>query len=87
MFPPGATLGAIVIPIIDDEVAEPPEFFRVDLSPGEDVTLTTSLATVNINDNDGQYNHLNLYIMYYRCLLYTSPSPRDATLSRMPSSA
>ena len=23
----------------------------------------------------------------YRCLLYTSPSPRDATLSRMPSSA
>ena len=24
---------------------------------------------------------------YYVCLLYTSPSPRDATLSRMPSSA
>ena len=23
----------------------------------------------------------------WRCLLYTSPSPRDATLSRMPSSA
>ena len=23
----------------------------------------------------------------YICLLYTSPSPRDATLSRMPSSA
>ena len=26
-------------------------------------------------------------INYYICLLYTSPSPRDATLSRMPSSA
>ena len=26
-------------------------------------------------------------LSYYRCLLYTSPSPRDATLSRMPSSA
>ena len=26
-------------------------------------------------------------LMYYDCLLYTSPSPRDATLSRMPSSA
>ena len=26
-------------------------------------------------------------IMYSTCLLYTSPSPRDATLSRMPSSA
>ena len=25
--------------------------------------------------------------MYKDCLLYTSPSPRDATLSRMPSSA
>ena len=25
--------------------------------------------------------------VYYNCLLYTSPSPRDATLSRMPSSA
>ena len=24
---------------------------------------------------------------YKNCLLYTSPSPRDATLSRMPSSA
>ena len=29
-----------------------------------------------------------VYILpYYSCLLYTSPSPRDATLSRMPSSA
>ena len=25
--------------------------------------------------------------LLYGCLLYTSPSPRDATLSRMPSSA
>ena len=28
-----------------------------------------------------------LAIESYACLLYTSPSPRDATLSRMPSSA
>ena len=28
-----------------------------------------------------------LYEEYGDCLLYTSPSPRDATLSRMPSSA
>ena len=28
------------------------------------------------------------FLNYYKtCLLYTSPSPRDATLSRMPSSA
>ena len=30
---------------------------------------------------------LNTSHTYYFCLLYTSPSPRDATLSRMPSSA
>ena len=28
-----------------------------------------------------------VYSHYHCCLLYTSPSPRDATLSRMPSSA
>ena len=28
-----------------------------------------------------------LYVLSPVCLLYTSPSPRDATLSRMPSSA
>ena len=27
------------------------------------------------------------FVEMYTCLLYTSPSPRDATLSRMPSSA
>ena len=28
-----------------------------------------------------------IYVLRTVCLLYTSPSPRDATLSRMPSSA
>ena len=32
---------------------------------------------------DGMFRQLGIY----SCLLYTSPSPRDATLSRMPSSA
>ena len=30
---------------------------------------------------------VNYLEQLYTCLLYTSPSPRDATLSRMPSSA
>ena len=30
---------------------------------------------------------LDLFVIICNCLLYTSPSPRDATLSRMPSSA
>ena len=31
--------------------------------------------------------HEKLESFHYRCLLYTSPSPRDGLLSRMPSSA
>ena len=34
--------------------------------------------------DDGTFR---LDMRYFNCLLYTSPSPRDATLSRMPSSA
>ena len=30
---------------------------------------------------------VHCYSLIHDCLLYTSPSPRDATLSRMPSSA
>ena len=30
---------------------------------------------------------LGMKVELYTCLLYTSPSPRDATLTRMPSSA
>ena len=41
----------------------------------EDIKDSSNLITGHINpDGDA-------------CLLYTSPSPRDATLSRMPSSA
>ena len=52
---------------------------------------------IKLNDreiklNRDQYMQLGsdyniLSDMYEICLLYTSPSPRDATLSRMPSSA
>ena len=41
-------------------------------------------ATPGTSCNDGNANTTNDVIF---CLLYTSPSPRDATLSRMPSSA
>ena len=33
------------------------------------------------------YYYYYYYGYYYYCLLYTSPSPRDGLLSRMPSSA
>ena len=37
--------------------------------------------------NKGVQPLLDAVVHYLPCLLYTSPSPRDATLSRMPSSA
>ena len=36
---------------------------------------------------ENQNKEVRVYIRKGTCLLYTSPSPRDATLSRMPSSA
>ena len=39
------------------------------------------------DDPEGWYHMATISAWNYNCLLYTSPSPRDATLSRMPSSA
>ena len=36
---------------------------------------------------EGQKTFLRNFTEYPNCLLYTSPSPRDGLLSRMPSSA
>ena len=36
---------------------------------------------------DGRISHAANFAKLRNCLLYKSPSPRDATLSRMPSSA
>ena len=43
---------------------------------------------ISLQSTNGQsFGEYGIYKMGYSCLLYTSPSPRDATLSRMPSSA
>ena len=65
------------IEALEDDTVEGEEAFQLILS-SQDPAVTISipdLTVINIKDNDGI------------CLLYTSPSPRDATLSRMPSSA
>ena len=51
-----------------------------------------AIAHINVREEDGTPSRrLELYKEVVdrirSCLLYTSPSPRDATLSRMPSSA
>ena len=49
----------------------------------EALKVNTSLTKINLWDNDiGDEG-----AKYVACLLYTSPSPRDGLLSRMPSSA
>ena len=46
--------------------------------------LNTAGYTIELTES----NQHPFYVEYFiTCLLYTSPSPRDATLSRMPSSA
>ena len=55
------------------------------------------IKAISIVGTNGKYSTIqamfsilkeaNFNCNIYTCLLYTSPSPRDATLSRMPSSA
>ena len=48
---------------------------------------TNDLQLSNESRKDSGGNNVDGTWGDYTCLLYTSPSPRDATLSRMPSSA
>ena len=55
-----------------------------------DAICTTRASEVVIDGGDSTSNMIDSSLVITKhgtCLLYTSPSPRDATLSRMPSSA
>ena len=62
-----------------------------------EIVLDTETTGLDVNNGDRIVeigvveleNHVQTgaYFHYYFCLLYTSPSPRDGLLSRMPSSA
>ena len=70
-------------------------------APGSDaginapeVVLADGTRVIGVRDEQGTAQFLGIPFAQppvgerrWRCLLYTSPSPRDATLSRMPSSA
>ena len=61
------------------------------LRPEEDGARMIGNLTLRERNRRGQWMEINarddVGDSGYGCLLYTSPSPRDATLSRMPSSA
>ena len=50
-----------------------------------EITITCSDTQVDCKIKKHDFN--SWMVSFTPCLLYTSPSPRDATLSRMPSSA
>ena len=52
----------------------------------EDVTNMIK-DTIDAGDLESAKDYLDQLNDYLTCLLYTSPSPRDGLLSRMPSSA
>ena len=64
----------------------PISWMYIAMMGGEGLKLATQNAILNANY---MAHRLESYfdVLYRGCLLYTSPSPRDATLSRMPSSA
>ena len=57
------------------------------LSPDQAREYRGSLTEAGINSPDRDRSQAENIELFRSCLLYTSPSPRDATLSRMPSSA
>ena len=58
--------------------------FWLPASPADEAGIGADQFVVNLN---GSVSTLDTFAIGQPCLLYTSPSPRDATLSRMPSSA
>ena len=86
---------------LDDDLQHPPEFFSNILEElkNSDVCYTYyknrqhikwKKIVSRINNIVSSFllnKPFHIYMSSFSCLLYTSPSPRDATLSRMPSSA
>ena len=54
-----------------------------------DIVITDDGSEIKLDEHQvrSKYNNKGNIHFIYSCLLYTSPSPRDRTRSRMPSSA
>ena len=69
----------VISGINDESLTKIKTFYEKIIDQVVTVSGTKEAEMVKLLENT--YRHVNI------CLLYTSPSPRDATLSRMPSSA
>ena len=100
---PCAQGGSSAISINDDFLQDPSEEYSLQLNQDDEHVIDQLTIQLYPNPNNGRfnlnlvelpeeaqviiYNALGQIVYNRNCLLYTSPSPRDATLSRMPSSA
>ena len=72
--------------IIEEELAETPDLKLEDLPKPKEIYDFLNDYIVG-QEPAKKVLSVAVYNHYKRCLLYTSPSPRDRTRSRMPSSA
>ena len=85
--------GEVQVPLVTgaqfaEELVFNAEYRNSDYSAdGNGVTQDFNTDTYGFELSWVPVEDIKLRGQYQRCLLYTSPSPRDATLSRMPSSA
>ena len=76
----------VSIPRSENKIGTSHKDFKITLHPNMTPKEAGSRRDLTINS---MYKNLHTeeIVDPYNCLLYTSPSPRDATLARMPSSA
>ena len=64
-----------------------PTAIRALMAHGNAPLKSSSRDSLKVLGTVGEPINPEAWEWYYHCLLYTSPSPRDLTTSRMPSSA
>ena len=84
MIPDGVINATYELETLSDNGATAP---AVITAPSEAASLI--VPGFSLDSNNSRADQFRIYVgpKEYNCLLYTSPSPRDRTRSRMPSSA
>ena len=80
---PSLTLQEIIVTDVDFAQQQA----HLDLGKGQSVPLNELSSRISLGGESDIIHHLQTLGSVQSCLLYTSPSPRDRTRSRMPSSA
>ena len=72
-----------------NEEPMPSVVYRMNITDDDEVTIAEEYDVTKLDEEGNLLEHTVIpgNEFCWICLLYTSPSPRDATLSRMPSSA